>query len=124
MNNLSMRKFFILVFFLTLVIVSCNAQLINKKGSGSTEKGLFRKSPGVKGPRAAVKAQKKQEAKDRKDKKDSAKAVKQSQKRTIDIQTPDVQARMKQNQKNTAVRDKEKKKKVKTSNKRAGKKYK
>ena len=48
----------------------------------------------------------------------------QSQKRTIDIQTPEVQARMKQNQKDSAVRDKAKKKKVKTSTKKAGKKYK
>jgi hypothetical protein len=50
--------------------------------------------------------------------------VKQSQKRTIDIQTPEVQDRMKQNKKDTAARDKEKKKKVRSGSMKAGKKYK
>jgi len=50
--------------------------------------------------------------------------VKQSQKRTVAIQTPEVQDRMKQNKKDSAIRDKEKKKKVKAGSKRAGKKYK
>jgi hypothetical protein len=49
--------------------------------------------------------------------------VKRSQKRTIDIQTPEVQARMKQEKKNI-MRDRNKKKKTKTGTKGAEKKYK
>jgi hypothetical protein len=130
MNNLSMRKFFLLLLISSMAISICNAQLLQKNGSRKAEKGLFGKSPGrnkgikVKEPRSVLKAKKKQEANDRKLKSDYDKSVKRSQKRTIEIQTPEVQARMKQNQKDSAIRDKTKKKKVKTSTKKAGKKYK
>ena len=130
MNNLYRRKFLFIVFALSLVIGSCNAQILHIGGSRNLEKGLFGKSLGkkkvvkVKEPRKVTKAKKKQEAKDKKLKKDSAKAVKRSQKRTIEIQTPEVQERMKQNRKNSDIRDKEKKKKVSAGTKKAGKKYK
>ena len=125
-----MRKFFLFVFILSLAMGSCNAQLFNKKVSRNPDRGLSGKSPGknkeakVKEPRTVLKGKRKQETKDRKLKRDYEKSVKRSQKRTIDIQTPEVQARMKQNQKDSATRDKEKKKKVKTNSKKAGKKYK
>jgi hypothetical protein len=130
MNNLSMRKLFLFVFILSLAIGSCNAKLFKKNASRSTERGLFGKSIGkkkerkVKEPRSVLKAKKKQGANDRKLKADYEQSVKRAQKRTMDIQTPEVQVRMKQNQKNSAVRDKAKKKKAKTSTKKAGKKYK
>ena len=57
----------------------------------------------VKEPRSVTKAKKKQEANERKLKKDYAASIKRSQKRTIEIQTPEVQARMKQNQNDTKV---------------------
>jgi hypothetical protein len=130
MNNLSIRKFFLFVFIVSLAIGTCNAQLFKKNVSRNAERGLFGKSLGnkkkvkVKEPRTVLKAKKKQEAKDKKLKRDNEKSVKRSQKRTVDIQTPEVQARMKQNQKDTITRDKAKKKKVKTSTRKAGKKYK
>jgi preprotein translocase subunit SecF len=130
MNNLPMRKFLIILFILSFGIGSCNAQIFHKGGSRNPEKGLFGKSLGnkkevkVKEPRKVTKAKKKQEAKDKKLKKDSAKAVKRSQKRTIEIQTPEVQTRMKQNKKDSEIRDKTKKKKVNTGTKKAGRKYK
>ena len=60
-----------------------------------------------------LKAKKKQEKNEKKLKKEYAKSVERSRKRAYDIQSPEVQARMKQNQKDTALRDKEKKKNVK-----------
>ena len=125
-----MKKLLLLIFITTLTLGSANAQLFHRNAARSAEKGLFGKSLSnkkqvkVKEPRSVLKAKKKQEANEKKLKKDYAASVKKSQKRTIDIQTPDVQERMKQNQKNLELRDKAKKKKTRTSNKKAGKKYK
>lgn len=129
MNNLYLKKLYLFVFILLLALSSCNSRLFHKNGSRKAERELFGKSLGrkkevkVKEPRAVLKAKKKQEANDRKLKSDYKKSVKKSQKRTIDIQTPEVQARMKQNKKDTETRDKSKRKKVKTSSKKAGRKY-
>jgi hypothetical protein len=130
MNNLSMKRLFLLLFISTLVIGSSDAQLFHRNGARSAEKGLFGKSLNrkkqvkVKEPRSVLKAKKKQEANENRIKKDYAASIKRSQKRTIKIQTPEVQERMKQNKKNLDLRDKEKKKNKRTSNKKAGKKYK
>ena len=94
-----MRKFILLLIVLSLTI-------------GSTKAQIFHKNP-----------EKRLEANDRKLKKDSEKSVKRSQKRTVDIQTPEVQARMKKNKKEVIIRDKDNKKKMKDGSKRAGKKY-
>jgi hypothetical protein len=126
MNNLSLRKLFPFIFLLLLSAVSCNVHLFHK----SPENKLFSRSVGnrkevkVKEPRSVLRAKRKQEANERKLKKDYAKFVKRSQKRTLDIQTPEVQARMKQNKKDYTLRDKQKKKKVKAKTKRAERKYK
>ena len=125
-----MKKIFLFGFILSLTICSCNAHILHKYASRKTEKRLFGKSLSnkkeikVREPRSVLKAKKKQEANKRKLKSDYEKSVKMSQKRTLEIQTPEVQLRMKQNQKNSATRDKAKKKKVKTSSKKAEKKYK
>lgn len=125
MNKLPMKKYFILIFILSISIGTGNAQLFNK----NPEKKLFGKTLGhkkeakVKEPRSVQKARKKQEANDKKLKSDYNKSVIQSRERTLDMQTPEVQERMKKNQKDSEIRDKAKKKKVKTSSKKAGKKY-
>ena len=126
MNNISLKKLFLFFFLLTFSIGSCNAQIFHR----NPEKQLFGKTLGkkkeakVKEPRSVIRAKRKQEANDRKLKKDYEKNVRRSQKRTIEIQAPEVQKRMKQNKKDYTKRDKEKRKKVKASTKRAGKKYK
>jgi hypothetical protein len=126
MNKLYLTKFFLFLFVLSLATGSGNAQIFHK----NPEKQLFGKShrknkePKVKEPRSVLKAKKKQEANNRRLVKNYEKSVRKSQKRAIDIQTPEVQARMKQNKKDTGVREKEKKKKVKASSQKAGKKYK
>ena len=126
MNNISWRRIFLFIFLLSLLIGSCNAQIFHK----NPEKQLFGKTLGkkkevkVKEPRSVLKAKRKQEANDRKLQKEYEKKVKRSQKRTIDIQSPEVQTRMKQNKKDFTMRDKEKKKKVRASTRKAGEKYK
>jgi hypothetical protein len=126
MNNISWRRIFLFIFLLSLLIGSCNAQIFHK----NPEKQLFGKTLGkkkevkVKEPRSVLKAIRKQEANDRKLQKEYEKKVKRSQKRTIDIQSPEVQTRMKQNKKDFTMRDKEKKKKVRSSTRKAGEKYK
>jgi hypothetical protein len=126
MNNISLRKLLLSLFLLSMAIGSSNAQIFHK----NPEKALFgktlrnKKEAKVKEPRAVLRSKRKQEANDRKLKKNYEKAVRRSQKRTIDIQTPEVQARMKQNKKEYTLRDKEKKKKVKASTRKASKKYK
>jgi hypothetical protein len=123
MNKLSIKKILFIFFMLFIAIGSANAQLFHK----NPEKQLFgkshRKEPKVKEPKTVLKAKKKQEANDRKLQKDYDKNVKRSQKRSVDIQTPEVQARMKQNKKEYTSRDKNHRKKVRASTKRAGKKY-
>ena len=126
MNNIPLRKLSLFIFLFLLSIGSCNAQIFHKNPG----KQLFGKTLGkkreakVKEPRSVLRAKRKQEANDRKLNKDYEKMVRRSQKRSIDIQSPEVQKRMKQNKKDYTVRDKEKKKKTKASTKRAGKKYK
>ena len=93
MNNLSVRKSFLFILLFSLTIGSCNAQIFHR----DPEKQLFGKSHGgrkeanVKEPSKVLKAKRKQEANDRKLERNYDKSIKKSQKRTIDIQTPEVQ---------------------------------
>lgn len=123
MNNLYSKKIVLFLFVLFFTIGPANSQLFHK----NPEKQLFgkshRKEPKVKEPRYVLKAKKKQEANDKRLKKEYDKNVKQSQKRSIDIQTPEVQTRMKQNKKEYTSRDRKHKKKVRASTIGAGKKY-
>jgi hypothetical protein len=130
MNKVNMRKLFLFMLIFSLTTGSGSAQIFKKNSPRNVERQLFGKKSGkrktikIREPRAVTKAKKKQEANERKLKKNYAQSIKRSQKRAYQIQTPEVQARMKQNEKNTAARSKAKKKKVKTSTKKAGKKYK
>ena len=78
---------------------------------------------GIAQPRKAKKAQKKADKK----KKDQKEAIrdgsKAARKRSYEIQSPEVKARMKQDKKNIAARDKAKKKSNKSKTKRGAKKY-
>ena len=112
-----------------MVFVTCSAQSSYRSSSKNPERGLFGKTTGnrkktrVKEPGSVHKAERKQEKNEKRLKKEYAQQIEQSRKRSYDIQSPEVQTRMKQNQKNTALRDKEKKKNVKASTRKAGKKY-
>jgi|SRR5664279_385424 len=123
MNNLSIRKLFLVLFILTLAIGSSDGQLFHK----NPEKVLFGKTVGrkkeakVKEPRSVLRAKRKQEANDRRLKRNYDKSVKRSQKRTVDIQSPEVQARMKQNKKTYTIRDRKRRRKDETGMKGAEK---
>ncbi|MBK7712662.1 MAG: hypothetical protein IPN67_03790 [Bacteroidales bacterium] len=129
MSYLFLRRVFLFIFLILFILPDGNAQFSKKSNSKNPEKGLFGKTSRssktvkIKEPGAAHKARKKQEKNEKQLKQDYAKSVERSKKRTYDIQSPEVQARMKQNEKDLALRNKEKKKNLKASSKKAGKKY-
>jgi len=124
MNSLSIRKFLFFLFIFSLLTLSANAQ-VNQNNPGGQKFRVSQSSNSskIKKPKNVVRTKKKQEANDRRLKKEYDKSVLRSQKRTVEIQTPDVQERMKQNKKDYIKRDKEKKKKVRQATKEAGGKY-
>jgi hypothetical protein len=115
---------------IALAIPVCQAQSFSRPSAPrqqkSTSKGPLKhkKTAKIKVPRAAEKSKKDQEAKQGKLKKDYGKYVKENQKRSIEIQSPEVKARMKQNIKNADTSYKTKHKHSANRTRRAGKKYK
>ena len=91
---------------------------------GKSGKHMAGSSRSYREPGRVRKAKKIQEARERRNKKNYAKSIENSRKRSIEMQSPDVQARMKQNDTNIALRDKEKAKRSKAASKKTGKKYK
>jgi hypothetical protein len=130
MNRLPLRQLVIFVFIFSIGISVCNAQTAGKGGPRNPEKSLFGgksrkvKTTKVREPRKVSKAKKAQAKKEEKVKKDYNNYVDVSKKRAYKIQTPEVQARMKQNQKDITVREKGQKKKTHSTTRKAGKKYK
>lgn len=118
---------FTLAFFITASV--CDAQSFRRNASPKHRNGLFSKSPAKKKqvklrePRAVEKAKKKQEKNEKKLKRDYSKFVKANQKRSIEIQTPEVQERMTRNIKDAKLNYKAKKKNNASRAKKAGRKY-
>ncbi len=129
MNQLSVIKYLSAVLIFLLVVSVCDAFPVVKNtipGDGSemvSAPQSRKKKAKVKKPMSTEKAQKEADARDQKRRKDSEKYIKENQKRSIEIQTPEVQARMKQNVKDANVRYKAKKKNTTASTKKAGRKY-
>jgi transcriptional regulator of nitric oxide reductase len=115
-----------------IFLISTTAEAQSKKRSSVPVQGRSavdrapKKSKKVKvnGPVSAKKAKKKQKANDKKLRNDYGKFVKENQKRSIQIQTPEVQNRMKQNIKNADSNYKAKKKNSAARTKKARRKYK
>ena len=130
MNYLYLRRFFLFIFLAIFILGPCNAQFSHKSSSKNPEKELFGKRSNntgkvkAKEPRSVQKVKRDQEKNEKRLKREYAKSVERSRKRSYDIQSPEVQARMNQNEKDTALRNKEKKKNVKAGMKKAGEKYK
>jgi hypothetical protein len=123
MNKNSMKQFFLIIVLISLVYSGASGQTkgTNKK---TDQEGVFSRISGIgHNPRNPGNSKKKQEAAKKKQKKDWEKYVRKSQQHTYDIQTADVKARMKQNKRDIASRDKVKKKNVRKSSRKAGQKY-
>jgi len=129
MNNLSGKKLLILIIFFSFALVVCEAQTFERYGAPKQGRSAVKKGPvkskEVKIPvlKSIEKARKKQEANDKKLKNDYRKFVKWNKKRSIQIQTPEVQKRMKQNIKNANSSYRTKKKNSAVRTKKAGRKY-
>jgi hypothetical protein len=131
MKNLLALKILILVLTVFFAIGSANGQVIDPGNPSGREKELAlrrkglneKKGVGEKKRSTKPVSRKEQEANEKKLKKEYAESVKMNQKRAFDIQTPEVKARMKQNQKEITVREKTRKKKNHSGTKKAEKKY-
>jgi hypothetical protein len=129
MNNLSLKKLIIPVLFLSLALPVCQAQSVNRAPAPKQQKSSANLGPRrqtrvkVQSPKSAGKSKKEQEAKKSKLKKDFRKYVKENQKRSIEIQTPEVKARMKQNVKDADTNYKVKHKNSAARTRRAARKY-
>ncbi|MCJ7448333.1 MAG: hypothetical protein MUO72_11635 [Bacteroidales bacterium] len=130
MNNLSIRKFLLFVLLFSLSVAVCEAQSFKRYPTRHPGRSLSRKSPGgrskdvkIREPRSVEKAKNKQAAKEKQYKQDYSNSIKDNRKYFLEIQTPEVQARMKENRKNADATVKAKKKKNASGMKKAGKKY-
>ena len=122
MTKIPKRILFLFALVISIVISSCNVFRFQKIKLQNPEKRLFGKSIGKKekiyyASRAEEKAKLKQEAKIRQLKRDYEESIERSKKRTLEIQTPEVRARMIKNNLNIELRDKAKLKKKKEDSK-------
>lgn len=106
------------MLIISLSFSSCHAGRFNRTSGPGAEEKVFREPLGRKigllfQNRVVHKAVRKQMAKDRKLNREWKKSIKSSQKRTFDIQTPDVQKRMTEDKVKRDLRDKERIKKRK-----------
>jgi hypothetical protein len=130
MKGLSIKQLVVFMLVFTVGISVCEAQTSPDRAPKPAGKGFFglfsgKKSTGKpKAPKNASQVKKEQEKKKKKSDADYAKSIKESQKRTIKIQTPDVQDRMKQNKRDITAREKARKKKTSSATRKAGSKYK
>lgn len=127
MKDITFKKLFSLFLIIFCFVSVCEAQSY-KRSIRNPERELFGRSLNNKSVKyrespSVVRAKKKQAAKEKKLKKDYNTHVKKSRKHAIEIQSPEVQARMVENRKDADSKYKEKKK-IRTSNsKKAGRKY-
>ena len=130
MNILKVKKLFLAALIILLNAAICEAQTFDRSPAPKQNKSIAGKGPlkqktvKVKGPKAAEKAKKEQAAKKKKQDKDYDKFVRNNQKRSIEIQTPEVKERMKQNIKNANSNYKAKQKSSASRTKTGGRKYK
>jgi len=129
MNSLSIRKLLFTALILSIFVSVSEAQSFKRHPVRHPGRSLTRKTPGrskevkIREPRAVEKAKKKQLNKVKQQDRDYANYVKGNRKHFLEIQTPDVQARIIQNRKDAEASYKAKKKTNASGMKKAGKKY-
>jgi hypothetical protein len=125
---MSFKKILVFSLSISFSLIVCEAQSFSRPAAPKQQKSISKK-PGkqkkakVIGPKSAQKAQKEQDAKERRKKKDSRKAVKEFQNHALEIQSPEVRERIKQNRKNSDSNYKAKKKNNASRTRNAGKRY-
>lgn len=126
----SLTRYFSLALLMLLAVSVCDAQSFSRPPRPKQQKSVSKKPLNKKetktkitGSRAVVKAQKKQSANDKRLKKEYEQYVQANRKRSLEIQTPEVRERMKQNVKDADNRAKEKRKAIAAANRKAAKKY-
>lgn len=127
MKNLLLQKSIILLLAFFFLNPVCEAQSY-KRSIRNPERYLFGKSLNkknvkVKESPSVVRAKKKQAANAKKAEKEYDDYVKESRKRAVKIQSPEVQARMLENRKESDLKYKEKKKKMAENSRKTGRKY-
>jgi len=129
MNHSLIRIFFVLTILMSGQVFVCNGQTFRQNYSSRPDRALFGKSldrkkqAKVKEPRAVTKARKKQEENERKQDREYDEYVKNSRKRSLEIQTPEVRERMMANRAESDERYKARRKKVAMENRKTGNKY-
>lgn len=124
-----MVKKLILVFLIYSLVVSAGEAQRPGNRTGNQDKRLFGKSLNtrqtkVSEPKSVIKAKKKQEANAKKSDKEYDQYVKDSRKRSVKIQSPEVQDRMIQNRKDADKHYKVKRRKTTENSRNVGRKYK
>jgi hypothetical protein len=127
------NTFIQLLVFVLVILASinvCEGQTSGKRAAVKAEKSLSGKSSGrrkaakIVEPKKVVQAKKEQAEKKKKVQDDYNNYVKDSRERAVKIQSPAVQERMKQNQKDIEEREKSRKKASSSSTKKAARKFK
>ena len=128
MKDFPFKKLFFIFLILFCTVSVCVAQRY-KRSARNPERELFGKSLNTKTAKyreapSIVRAKKKQAANDKKLDKEYDAYVKESRKRSVEIQSPEVKARMLENRKESDLKYKEKKKNRTERSKKIARKYK
>jgi len=128
MKDFCFKKIVIFIFILFCTFSFCEAQRY-KRSIRNPEREVFKKSLNNKTVKyrespSIVRAKKKQAANEKKLDKEYEAYVKESRKRSVEIQSPEVKARMLENRKEADLKYKEKKKNRTERSKKVARKYK
>lgn len=128
MKFLSSRKTILVLIVFILAAGIGQAQSFDRPAPPRQQKStsnnrVRQKNTRIRGPKAVERARKKQEANDRKLRNEYKDFVEENKKRSLEIQTPEVRERMKQNVKNANAGYKAKRKSQSAATRRAARKY-
>jgi hypothetical protein len=127
MKDFQFKKLFLIFLILFYAVSLCEAQRY-KRSIRNPERELFKKSLNTKTVKyrespSIVRAKKKQAANEKKLDKEYDAHIKESRKRSVEIQSPEVKTRMLENRKESDLKYKEKKKNRTERSKKTARKY-